>query len=618
MNLLYLCIIDSEQTYNVTYNYSPLRLDNIHYKYNFIIAPYYTSYYFNIKGNGSDIKLSYPGILDFSKDANIIIRLIMPSPSSFKKIKLISDSLDLECLDLKEMKLCNISFTYFKKQFSGNFNFYHENDNHINIYYGCHPIYANLSKIIDLSIKNIYNISTQYMGNDYILYFSTNYIDSANIFNNLESNELSFPLKFSNNKNDKNIDGNCNLWEPDNDFMRLICKLNDKFENEEQIIYLNDNWFNFNDYKIFFYTFDEYLIVRQLNSKISFLYSDKQELNINNYIDSYTLKFKKIFYYNEKLILYKYRNKRAQLNCVNGRDEVICNIKRDDITPILSYNGEQFFISQMVNDVGILPINSILNITIYYPNIYKIQLYVETLKLLTPVVEKFGLIVYETIIIRDQRITTNFFDVQRNIKNIFEIINCQLKTSNINSHGKILFLCMVVTSGQSSLGNLSGLNLLESSILYNFKIFGIQNLESYTVTNSEGTIIYAVYPEELNFNEQDTFIIRYETEYPERLKGIKLNIDSSFDLECNNKIGIKECFVNRSHFDTDGDYYTYHLNSYGSRIISYEINTIKVILKDDSDGEEESGDEGEDEKEDEKKEEKEEEKKDEKDDEKDD
>ena len=79
-----------------------------------------------------------------------------------------------------------------------------------------------------------------------------------------------------------------------------------------------------------------------------------------------------------------------------------------------------------------------------------------------------------------------------------------------------------------------------------------------------------------------------ETKYPDKLNGIKLNIDSKYELECENKKWYKECIVNKTHFSKNGNYYTYHSNYKGSKTISYEAPLIKVIYS------EEEEDEGED------------------------
>ena len=78
-------------------------------------------------------------------------------------------------------------------------------------------------------------------------------------------------------------------------------------------------------------------------------------------------------------------------------------------------------------------------------------------------------------------------------------------------------------------------------------------------------------------------IINYLVDDPDKLEGIKLNNDSSFELECQNKNGIKECIVPKTHFTSNGDYYTYYTNSRRYKSISYEISKIHVIIENDDD-----------------------------------
>ena len=568
MNITYLCKVDNEQIYTIESNKTQTRLNDIHWKYNFIISPIDTNYDFHIKGNGSDIKALYPDILDFSNKDNFIIRFIMPNPSLSKNITLNKDSSILECNDLDELKICNISYKYFKGKQSGYYYPYYSNENESFIF-SSSPFNVVLSKIIEIYIEDRENPSLQYMGKDNILYLVTQYIDKLNLFND----SVSFNLKFSNNKNDKIIEGVCKLWNPNNDYIRLMCKLNEKFENEEQIIYLKEDKFIYNNYKIYFYCNAKNITVKQVNSEIAFLYSLEQKIIIDDNIDLYTLNFTKELYHNEQIILCANKNKRIALDCNNETEEIKCNIKKDDLFQILSYNDEKFFISQIVNELGILPINSISDIIINYPKVNKTELYIYSLNLLSNIVDKNSFIAYETDIINEKRITTNFFYIERKSSN--DKIKCQLKTIQ----DKLLLLCSANTPGKYSLYNITTLHLYNSNILYSFVIYGDQNRTYYTITNNEGPIIYSVYPEEIDFNEQDSFIIRYETDYPERLNGIKLNNDSTFELECYNRLGIKECHVNETHFIESGDYYTYYQNSLGNKLISYEIPKIKVILR---------------------------------------
>ena len=586
LNISYLCKVDSEQTYTIKSIKDQIHLNDIHWKYNFIIEPFDTAYEFNIKGNGSDIKLLYPELLNFSVNDNLVFRFIMPNPSLSKNIILNLDSPLLDCHDLDELKICNVSYIYFRGKQSGNYYPYYSYGKEMFIF-GCSPIYVDISKIIELPIKDEGNPSIQYMGKDNIIYLVTQYIDKSHIFND----SVSFNLKFSNNRNGKIINGDCRLWNPNDEYTRLICKLNERFDNVEQIIYLNEESFIYNGYKIIFYNTARNITVKQLNSEIAFLYSLEQKRSIDDNIDSYTFNFKKELYHNELLILCKDKNKRIALNCNDGTEEIACHIKKDDLFQILSYNDEKFFISQIVDKIGILPIVSIADIIINYPNANQTLLKIQSLNLLTPLLEANSFIAYETDIINEKRITTNFFEIDTKVD--INKIKCQLKTIQ----EKLLLLCLSNAPSRSTLNNMTETYLYDSSILYKFILYKDKNRVFYNITIYESSAIYSVYPEEIDFNNQDSFVIRYETDYPGNLTGIKLNNDSPFELECFDRIRIKECHVNQTHFTEDGEYYTYYQNHFGNKSISYGIPKIRVILKDKPEPEPEEESEKEDEKE---------------------
>ena len=90
--------------------------------------------------------------------------------------------------------------------------------------------------------------------------------------------------------------------------MGVICDLGDNYNKSDTWntywIYLNENWLiKYKDYKIIFLIKKHYIKLRKLDEEISFLYADKQEININENNDSYELKFKKKFYYNIILVI---------------------------------------------------------------------------------------------------------------------------------------------------------------------------------------------------------------------------------------------------------------------------------------------------------------------------
>ena len=117
-NLKLLTIYQSEKDFQYESLKNGLILKYIHYKYNFIIQPIKDFEKVSIKGKGTDIKLVYPEILNFTLDDKLIIRYIMTDSSLAQNIKLNPDSSDLECENFYKMKKCIVPFIHFigKKQ----------------------------------------------------------------------------------------------------------------------------------------------------------------------------------------------------------------------------------------------------------------------------------------------------------------------------------------------------------------------------------------------------------------------------------------------------------------------------------------------------------------------
>ena len=228
----------------------------------------------------------------------------------------------------------------------------------------------------------------------------------------------------------------------------------------------------------------------------------------------------------------------------------------------------------MTNSDGILTFYSIFDIKISFDNVQKENIYLNITKLLTSFVDKNQYIIYETNITEMPRITTNSFIISPNRN---DNTNCFFKKNN--DQDKLLLLCYAESSGFFSLGTIQENNLNDINIFYNFKIIASQNNEeSFVSYDKEGTKIFLVYPELLDFSSKEKLIINYQTDNPDKLIGVRLNYGSSSYLECQNKNGVKECIVPKSHFTKSGDYYTYYENSYGYKSILYEIPKIKVIL----------------------------------------
>ena len=100
----------------------------------------------------------------------------------------------------------------------------------------------------------------------------------------------------------------------------------------------------------------------QLNYEMSFLYSNKQQINILNNQDTYNLVFKKYSYDNRNLYLYTSDIKSTKLeNCISSNDELTCSVKKEKLIEILSYSGEIFSIGEIVDNYGLYKFNSVLD-----------------------------------------------------------------------------------------------------------------------------------------------------------------------------------------------------------------------------------------------------------------
>ena len=144
--------------------------------------------------------------------------------------------------------------------------------------------------------------------------------------------------------NDSNVQYNinCSLWKPNDDYMRLICNLNDDLTNSTQMLILNRTSFDHNNYIIIIEQ-DQALQYNQYNEVIPFLYSDKQIINMNNYTTFYELKFKYDVFKDDLLYIYDSHNNYAILdNCKSTESEVSCNISKESIEEILISKNEQF------------------------------------------------------------------------------------------------------------------------------------------------------------------------------------------------------------------------------------------------------------------------------------
>ena len=574
--LIFICYPESETDYFIGNNSKVIPLTDIHYKYNFFLQPFDLNDKVQVRNKGTTVNLVYPQELNLINEKKGIIRYIMPNPQFEKNIKLNPDSDSyLECEDLIGMKKCTIPVLHFEEKENDYYYTYHLNHlNEYSIYYEANPIKIILAKWkIEIGIEDKDNQNPIKIGQKGVLYFVTNYKDTENIFDE----ENSFKADFTDSIGNKIYNTDCILWKPKDENMRIICQLNENMEKDDQIIYMIKTSFIYKeDYNITINYKAVNINVKQLKSEISFLYYSKQEIEIKDNVEEYQLVFKQFKYDNRPLYLYK-NDIRAVLldNCKSESKEVTCNVNKNKLVEILSYSGENYSLAEKIETEGLYIFNSVLNISFNY-NIEQKDIKIKIGNLLTPYVYKNEFIAYEVITENNvtRSITTDYFDLGREQNSL---IKCIFKKSD--NHDNLFLLCNAINAGKNSLGKISSATKDNINIFYKFLIEQSENNEEFDVSNEQGTKITSLSPLLLNFTEKDNYTLIYETEYPEKLDGIKLNNLSSFDLKCTDKPWYKECMVNKTHFTKSDYYYTLHSNHKGAKTISYEVPMINVIIK---------------------------------------
>ena len=578
-NLLLLCEINNENEIYLGEITEEIKINNIHYKYNFRIQPVenYEIISYDENYSGTSIELVYPDILNFTAEEDITIRYIMKNPLYAKNIKLNIDSYDLECEDLNEMKKCIISINHFTDKESGYYYTYHLN--HLNgssIYYESNPINVilpPLDKRIEIKIEDEYNKEIK-VGINGILYFVSSYNDTDNIFNisNIEENTI-FETTLTDEDNNKyNII--CRLWKPINDNIRIFCDLNNTLPKEKQYINFDSADFNYDGYKIIINSYVTSLYVEQFDIEIPFLYSDKQIIDVEEDKENYELKFK-IGKYNNEILIFSGETMAYEIfdRCKIDRNDLICEIKKEKIEEIMTHPYDEFELYYQNKLHGLYILNMVSKIILHYNDVIKENIPVSIIKLLENNNEINSFIYYETNISSISNVYTDYFYLNFEKDNNF---SCYFKKEEGMN---LLLLCLITDEGTYSLAEIKEEIVLDDiNIKYNFIIQPVINDEEFT-TKENGTNFRFIYPQILDFTINDNIIIDYFGISPELSNKIKFNTESS-ELKCENGENIKRCIVPKSHFErkSSGYYYTYHLNSVNNYSIYYEVSRVKVIL----------------------------------------
>ena len=137
--LLLICIMNKKIN-NLGEIKEEIKLDYINIKYNFSILPVNNNepIIFNENALGSFFISVYPDVLDFTSKDSISIEYIAENPEYLNGITLNSDSTDLKCENIKQLKRCIVPKSHFNGKKSG---YYFTNyKNHLNSKTICYNI----------------------------------------------------------------------------------------------------------------------------------------------------------------------------------------------------------------------------------------------------------------------------------------------------------------------------------------------------------------------------------------------------------------------------------------------------------------------------------------------
>ena len=579
-NLLFLCQARKYGNYSLGEITEDIPLDNINIKYNFILKPVKNEEEFIVKYYSGYFGVTYPLLLDFTKNDNLIVEYYGVNPDRSEGIRLNPDAEELECENEIEVKRCFVPLNHFERKASGHYYTYRNNyldQPQINYESPRIEVILPIDYEYKIRIKEEDNKNAIEIGEKGTLYLFTDYNeDETNIFDpsDIEENTIFETTIIDDEENTYNV--NCRLFKPTGEKLIILCHLNENLKYTTQNITLTDVRLTYHEYNLTILS-ETSVTVNQLNYPIPFIYSDKQIININDDTEEYELKFK-YDSYNENDLIYirgylSNYNYAILDNCETKEKELICKMSKEKLETLLVNNKVSFKLGNLNDNYGTIMFDLVYYIDITYEIAEKEDIYVTITKLLNNVTESASNYAYETNITGIPELYSNTFLFEKNGSQPF----CYFKKNKINN---LLFICEADESGKFSLGKIEEEIVLDKiHYKYNFRIQPMENNETVEV-DGYGAWIDLVHPEVMNFTEQEAITLRYIIPYGARVENIKLNPDSDSYLKCEDLVSVKKCTVPVSHFKghKTGYYYTYQYNHLKEYSINYDANPIEVIL----------------------------------------
>ena len=259
--------------------------------------------------------------------------------------------------------------------------------------------------------------------------------------------------------------------------------------------------------------------------------------------------------------------------CTTNKNELTCKTNGNKIQEILLQEEVNFKLGNMNDNYGIINFDLVYDIKVVHNLTFPITITANIRNLIENVTDSGSTIAYQIEAPAFKMKFTPFFYL--NFTNGKQ--KCFFKDNN-----GFLLVCEIIGDGETNLEMIEEpitMNFLEMNVI----ITPVINKQKISVSKT-GAFFDFVYPNKLNYNFGSSFTIRYITPSPEKIKNIKLDIDSPSSLECEDLVGMKKYIVPSEHFKPTEEesfiaptYYLNHLNSYSAK---YEIDNIKIFTKD--------------------------------------
>ena len=567
------CEMDEKGKFDFFIEEEKIILNDIHYKYNFVI--YRSEIYerINVDGNGKNIIYYTTEVLDFTTSSSDIIEYFSNGAQFFEDIKLNPDSPSLICdINTNYYKRCTVDKTHFEGKETGYY--YHYYKNHLNkseIAYDARPVKVIVEPTILIRVKYEDNKDIIKVG-EYInqggkysfgtLPLKTDFDDTeTNIFNissNIESNIYVIGKSRHSTR--------CRLWKPKKGKIKLFIRIGDgTLNSNENNVTFERVTFTYKEKTIIIKT-DDYFQIKYLTYQhISFLYSDPQIIDLDQAVESYNLKFKFDLYNKDPFYLFSGTSYIPVDNCNPEGKELICNIKKETIEENLIKKGN--FKMAALNDYeGSLSFNFVDDIIITYNDTReKSNVKVVVNYPYESFSRKGQAFAYKTNIYSTSNFISDKFNmtfIDDNYDESYQI--CYLKKSeDQNKWSNVILLCTI-----NSYGNylLKEQTIILNDIHYKYN-FTIKKLEdnNWIFLYGQGTHILFSYPHIKNLTLEEIGTFKYIMDSPDTSGNIYVsqNINITEFFNCTNIDFVKICKINMTYFvdKPNGFYYTYYYDS---------------------------------------------------------